>query len=133
MADLQFDDKNVSFTNTESALVFCIAKTSKPYKPFELTIERDRNGKETGWYTVPKSLVFAHRSERLADDSRVNIMRTKPVARNEREALFQAGVKAGLKIRPFEDAKDAKPARVALTLEALMSGAIPANPLAVKL
>ena len=118
--EIAFDEKNVSFNNTEAALVFCVAKTTKPYKPFALAMERDKNGKETGWYTVPKSLVFAHRSEKLADGSRVNIMRTKTVLRGERQALFDAGVKSGLKVRPLEEEKANRERPAALTLETLM-------------
>src|SRR5579863_9999763 len=98
MADIQFDDKNVSFNNTEAALVFCIAKTSKPYKPFALQPERDAKGKETGWYTVPKSLVFAYRAEKIAYGSLVTCLRTRSIARNERIALFNAGIAKGLKV-----------------------------------
>lgn len=121
MADIQFDEKNVSFTNTDAALVFCVAKTTKPYKPFALAAERDKTGKENGWYTVPKSLVFAHRSEKLADGSRVNIMRTRPVSHADRLALFDAGIAKGLKIRPLEEEKPARERPAALTLETLMS------------
>jgi hypothetical protein len=121
MAEIAFDEKNVSFTNTDAALVFCVAKTTKPYKPFALAIERDKNGKETGWYTVPKSLVFAHRAEKLADGSRVNIMRTKTVLRAEREALLKAGIEKGLKVRPLDEEKPSRERPAALTLETLLS------------
>lgn len=124
MADIQFDDKNVSFNNTDNALVFCIAKTSKPYKAFALQPERDKAGKENGWYVVPKSLVFAYRAEKLADGSRVTCQRTRAVPRTERIALFDAGVAKGLKVRPLEEEKTAKPVAPALTLETLTGGAV---------
>lgn len=125
MPDIQFDDKNVAFNNTDAALVFCIAKTTKPYKPFALAAEKDKNGKDTGWYTVPKSMVFAHRAEKLADGSRVSVMRTKSVPRNERMALFDAGIASGLKVRPLEEEKTSKPDKpAALTLETLTGGAV---------
>ena len=100
MAEFAFNDYNVAFVNAPDALVFAVAKTDKPYKPFALVVERDKKGKETGWYTVPKSLVFAYRSEKLLDGSRMSVNRTKAVSRAEREALFAAGVKSGLKVRP---------------------------------
>lgn len=133
MAEFTFDDKNVAYVNAPDALVFAVAKTDKPYKPFALVPEKDKAGKDTGWYTVPKSLVFAYRGERLLDGSRVSINRTKPVARGEREALLKAGVEKGLKVRPLEDEKPVKARPTALTLETLMAGAIPSNPLHVKL
>lgn len=120
MAELQFDDKNVAFQNGENALVFAVMKTTKPYKPFALQPERDKSGKETGWYTVPKSLVFAYRSERLADGSRMSVNRTKPVVRTEREALLAAGIAKGLKVRPLEAERAERERPVALTLETLI-------------
>lgn len=128
-----FSDKNVSFTKTDKVLIVGVAPAVTPYKPFELAVERIK-GKDTGWYTVPKSLVFAHRAEKLADGSRLNILRTKEVPFAERKALFDAGIKSGLKVRPVEE-KEAKPERIHLTLDELMkgSGAAPENPLHVKL
>jgi hypothetical protein len=124
MAELQFDDKNVAFENRENALVFAVMKTGKPYKPFALQSERDKNGKETGWYTVPKSLVFAYRSERLADGSRMSINRTKPVTRDERQKLLDAGIAKGLKVRPLEPEKEQRERPAPLTLETLMGEAV---------
>jgi len=142
MAEFAFDDKNVAYVNAPDALVFAVAKTDKPYKPFQLVVEKDAKGKDTGWYTVPKSLVFAYRGERLLDGSRISINRTKSVPRTERMALFEAGIADGLKVRPLEDEKPAREKTAPLTLDALMSrkaakpadnNAIPANPLHVKL
>ena len=124
-----FNDRNVSFTRTDRVLIFGIAPAAAPYKQFELTPEYDEKlRKETGWYVVPKSLVFAQRSEKLADGSRLNVLRTRAVPFAERKALMEAGIKKGLKVRPVEE-KAAKPERVHLTLETLMDGAIPENPL----
>ena len=121
---MEFDDKNVGFQNTDNALVFAIAKTGKPYKPFALAVERDAKGKDTGWYTVPKSMVFAYRAEKLADGSRVNVMRTKSVPRGERQSLFDAGVAKGLKVRPLEPEREQRERPAALTLETLTGGTV---------
>ena len=103
MADFAFDDKNVAYVNAPDALIQAIAKTDKPYKPFQLVVEKGKDNKDTGWYVVPKSLVFAYRAERLLDGSRISTMRTKTVSRDERQALFDAGIKSGIKVRPLED------------------------------
>ena len=126
-----FSDKNVSFVKTDKVLLVGIAPATTPYKVFELQVERDaKTKKETEWYTVPKSLMFAHRVEKLADGSRLTIMRSREVPFADRKALFDAGIAKGLKVRPVEP-NEAKAEREHLTLEALMGGAIPPNPLHV--
>lgn len=129
----EFNPENVAYFNCENALVFAVAKTSKPYKDFALA-EEYVNGKHTGWYTVPKSFVFAYRAEKLADGSRVNVVRTKTVPYEMRKALFAKGIADKLKVREIGDERAAKVAKPKFTLDGWTNlGDAIGDPLHVKL
>lgn len=114
--NLKMLSDGVMFENGQEWLKYALPKKGVLRKERGLHLDADATKKNNGVgvYYVPKSDTYVYVKEELADGSKVQITRYKPIPRAEREAMYAAGVAKGLKVLPLEKEKkqDSGPAKL---------------------